>query len=74
MIALREREFDQAVGELAQANQQDPRILWARAQAHRRAGDPVRAREMEDKTAGFNQLNFAFAYVRGQAREALARS
>ncbi len=73
-IALAEGDGNRAVAELEQASQQDPRILWALSRAYEAKGDAKEARSMAEKTADFNQLSFALAYVRDEARKAAAQS
>src|SRR4030095_6725969 len=65
-IALAEGKADAAVSELDQASHQDPRILWTLSRAYDAKGDAAQARSMAQKTADFNQLNFALAYVRDE--------
>ena len=63
MIALEAKEYDNAVAELRQANQQNPYDLYRLCQAYRGKGDMGKARESCTKAAAFNslpQLNLAF--------------
>jgi lipopolysaccharide biosynthesis regulator YciM len=73
-IALLEGNTDAAVAELKQASWQDPRILWQLYRAYRAKGDDKEARNLAQRAADFNQLNFAHAYVRNEARKALQES
>jgi tetratricopeptide (TPR) repeat protein len=69
MIALAEKDYDKAIAELQQANQQNPQDLFRLCQAYQGKGDNARAKEYCAKAAGFNslpQLNYAF--VRTKAR------
>src|SRR6267142_881491 len=62
MIALDENDYEKAVTELQQANQQNPYDLYRLCQAYQGKGD-VRAKEFCTKAANFNslpQLNLAF--------------
>jgi len=71
-IALAEKDFDKAIAELQQANQQDPQNLYRLSQAFEAKGDTAKAREFCTKAAEFNslpQLNYAF--VRMAARKML---
>ncbi|UCC83478.1 MAG: tetratricopeptide repeat protein, partial [Gemmatimonadota bacterium] len=72
MIALHEEDFETAIAEFAQANQQDPRVLLMSAKAHQHAGHDEEARALLEQAANFNQLNFNFAYVRTKAQKMLS--
>lgn len=68
LIALQEKNFDLAITELQQTNQQNPQNLFRLAQAHKGKGDAAKATEYSKKAATFNslpQLNYAF--VRSKA-------
>jgi tetratricopeptide (TPR) repeat protein len=67
MIALEEKQYAAAAKELAQANQQDPRILYLRAVALRKSGDSAGAAAMARRAAKFNGLAFNYGYVRVKA-------
>ena len=72
-IALEEKNYDVAIAELAQANQQNPDVLFLTGRAHQGKGDTAKAKESFTKAAQFNslpQLNYAF--VRSKAEKALA--
>lgn len=69
-IALADKNYDQAIAELEQANQQDPQNSYRLYQAYQAKGDAAKAQEYCTKAAGFNslpQLNYAF--VRGKAQK-----
>ena len=71
-IALEEKNYDAAIAELAQANQQNPDVLYLTGKAHQGKGDAAKAKESFTKAAKFNslpQLNYAF--VRSKAEKAL---
>ena len=71
-IALEEKNYDGALAELLQANQQNPYVLYLLGQAYQAKGDTAKAKEAFKKTAKFNslpQLNYAF--VRSRAEKAL---
>src|SRR5215210_4451299 len=71
-IALEEKNYDVAITELAQANQQNPDVLYLVGQAYQAKGDTAKAKESFTKAAKFNslpQLNYAF--VRSKAEKAL---
>jgi tetratricopeptide (TPR) repeat protein len=72
-IALEEKNYDTAIAELSQANQQNPDVLYLTGQAFQAKGDAAKAKESFTKAAKFNslpQLNYAF--VRAKAEKALA--
>ena len=71
MVALAEGDFDAALAELAQANQQNPQVLLLTARSHAAAGDSEAARQACKQVIDFNQLSFNLAYVRNTARELL---
>jgi tetratricopeptide (TPR) repeat protein len=63
MIALEEKNYDQAIAELQQANLQNPQNLYRLAQAYQGRGDAQKSKEYSAKAAAFNslpQLNYAF--------------
>jgi len=63
MIALEEKDYDKAVAELQQSNQQNPYDLYRQCLAYQGKGDKERARDFCTKAANFNslpQLNLAF--------------
>jgi tetratricopeptide (TPR) repeat protein len=71
-IALAQKDYDKAIAELEQANQQNPQDLYRLYQAYQGKGDNAKAREYCAKAAGFNslpQLNYAF--IRIKARKML---
>jgi len=68
-IALAQKEYDTAIAELEQANQQDPRNLYRLGQAYQAKGDKDKAQKLYADAAGFNSLpalNFAFIRVKAQ--------
>ena len=69
MIALAEKDYDKAIAELQQANQQNPQDMYRMAQAYEGKGDNAKAQEFYSQAAGFNslpQLNYAFVRVKAQ--------
>jgi len=67
-IALQEKNFDRAITELQQANQQNPQNLYWLAKAYEGKGDQAKAQETYKKVATFNQLNsLNYAFVRNDA-------
>jgi tetratricopeptide (TPR) repeat protein len=68
-IALAEKDYDAAITELEQANEQDPRNLYRLSQAYQAKGDPARAKGYCKKAAEFYslpQMNYAFIRVKAQ--------
>ncbi len=70
-IAMAEGNWDDAVAELEQANQQNPRILYLMAVAYKGAGNQEAGQATMEKAANFNGLNFNYAYVRAKAMAAM---
>jgi tetratricopeptide (TPR) repeat protein len=73
MIALAEKNYDVAIAEFAQSNQQNPNNMYLLGQAYEGKGDAAKAKESFTKAAKFNslpQLNYAF--VRTKAEKAIA--
>src|SRR6266498_5029964 len=63
MISLEAKDYDNAVAELQQANQQNPYDLYRLCQAYQGKGDMGKAKEFCTKAANFNslpQINLAF--------------
>ena len=72
-IALGEKNYDVAITELAQANQQNPDVLYLLGQAYQGKGDAAKAKENYTKAAKFNSLPLLnYAFVRSKAQKALA--
>ena len=72
-ISLEEKNYDNAIAELGQANQQNPAVLFLMGQSYQAKGDVAKAKASYTKAAKFNslpQLNYAF--VRTKAEKALA--
>ncbi|MEP6569803.1 MAG: tetratricopeptide repeat protein [Acidobacteriota bacterium] len=68
MIALEAKDYDAALSELQQSNQQNPYDLYRICQAYQGKGDAAKAKDSCTKAATFNslpQLNLAF--VRAKA-------
>ncbi len=68
-IALGEKDYETAITELQQANEQNPLDLFRLCQAYLGKGDNPKALEYCSKAAGFNslpQLNYAFIRVKAQ--------
>ena len=72
-IALEEKNYDNAISELGQANQQNPDVLYLTAQAYKGKGDAPTAKAFFTKAAKFNSLpNLNYAFVRNKAAKAMA--
>jgi tetratricopeptide (TPR) repeat protein len=68
MIALEEKDYDKAVSELQQANQQNPYDLYRLCQAYQGKGDSNQAKEFCKKAAEFNSLPASqYAFIRRKA-------
>jgi tetratricopeptide (TPR) repeat protein len=69
VIALAGKNYDPAIAELEQANQQNPRNLYRLYEAYQGKGDRARAQEYRSQAATFNplpQLNYAFIRTKVQ--------
>lgn len=72
-IALEEKNYDVAVTELTQANQQNPDVIYLLGHAYHGKGDAAKAKESFTKAAKFNSLPaLNYAFVRSKAEKALA--
>jgi len=75
IIALAEKDYDRALAELQQANQQNPQNLYRTCQAYRGKGDKEKAKELCTKAAEFNSLpQMNYAFVRTKAKAATEKS
>ena len=69
-IALQEKQYDQAVAELAQANQQDPYTLYRLGLAYQGQGNRAKAGEFFQRAANQNTLpTLNYAFVRAKAKQ-----
>ena len=71
MTALAEKNYDQAIAELLQSNQQNPNNLYLLGEAYQGKGDAAKAKESFTKAAKFNslpQLNYAFIRTKANNR------
>ena len=67
-IALAKKNYEDALSHLAQANQQDPYILYRMGLAYEGKGDQAKAKDMFQKAVEFNQLpTLNSAFVRAKA-------
>src|SRR5262249_17676482 len=65
IIALAQKDYDKAIAELSQANQQNPFDLYRLGQAYLGKGDKEKAKEFFTKAADFNSLPLAnYAFIR----------
>lgn len=72
-IALEEKNYDVAITEFTQANQQNPDVLYRLGHAYHGKGDAARANASFTKAARFNSLPaLNYAFVRSKAEKALA--
>jgi tetratricopeptide (TPR) repeat protein len=67
-IALAEKNYTVAVGELQKANNQDPRVVYLLAVALEAKGEGVAAKQTAATAADWNALSNTYGYVRGKAR------
>jgi uncharacterized protein HemY len=68
-IALKEKKYDEALTELAKANQQDPQVIYLTAVAWRGKGDEAKAKEYAAKAANANVLPLmTYAFIRTEAK------
>jgi tetratricopeptide (TPR) repeat protein len=70
IVALAEKDYDKAVAELQQANQQNPQNLYRLCQAYQAKKDVGKAKESCARAANFNslpQINYAFVRTRAKA-------
>ena len=69
-IALEEKQFDQAITELGQANQQDPYVIYSTALAYQGKGDKSKAKELAWKAASANILpTLNYVFIRTDAKK-----
>jgi len=69
-IALTEKQYDDAIAHLGQANQQNPQVVYLTALAYAGKGDSARAKELAAKAANANVLPLAsYAFVRAKAKK-----
>jgi tetratricopeptide (TPR) repeat protein len=74
MIALAEKNWDKAIEELKQANQQNPYTFYRMAKAYEGKGDHEKAMEFYGKAANDNTLNsMNYAFIRSKAHDMLAK-
>jgi len=75
MIAFEEKDYDKAIAEFQQANQQNPYDLYRLCQAYAGKGDAAKAKDACSKAAGFNSLPLLnYAFIRTKAQKMAAGS
>jgi tetratricopeptide (TPR) repeat protein len=73
-IALAKGDAATALTHFEASNQQNPEVLYAIAEAQKAAGDAAAAREAAERAANFNQLGFAYGYIRPMAQSMVSGS
>jgi tetratricopeptide (TPR) repeat protein len=69
-IALKEKNFDQALSELEQANQQDAGVLYATGLAYQGKGDQAKAAELFKRSAESYELpTLSYVFIRAKAKQ-----
>lgn len=72
-IAVKEKNFDQALAELSQANQQDPGVLYVIALAYQGKGDQAKAAETFKRAAeSYNLPTLSYVFIRAKAKQQAA--
>jgi tetratricopeptide (TPR) repeat protein len=72
-IALQEKNYDAAISELGQSNQQNPAVLYLTGEAYQAKGDAAKAKDSFTKAAKFNSLPaLNYAFIRAKAEKAIA--
>ena len=72
-IALKHKQFDQALTHLSQGNQQDPYVLYRMGKAYKGKGDESKAQELFQRAQNHNTLptlNHAFARAKAKKMKA----
>jgi tetratricopeptide (TPR) repeat protein len=69
LVALQQKDYDQAIAHLGQANQQDPFVVYSTALAWKAKGDGAKAKALAAQAANANVLPLVtYAFVREEAR------
>ena len=72
-IALKEKQFDQALAHFSKANQQDPYVLYRMGKAYKGSGNEAKAKEMFRQATNHNTLpTLNHAFVRAKAKKTKA--
>lgn len=70
MVALAEKDYDRAISELTQSNEQDPYVLYTLSLAYQGKGDAGKARELARQAAAMNTLpTLDYAMIRAKAKK-----
>ena len=73
-LALAQKDYDQAIAELQQANQQNPQNLYRMCDAYQAKGDSGKAHDYCSQAAGFNSLpQLPYAFIRSKAQKVAAK-
>jgi tetratricopeptide (TPR) repeat protein len=74
IVALAAKDYDKAVAEIEQANQQNPQNLYRLCQAFQGKGEAKKAKEFCARAANFNSLpQINYAFIRTKAKAAAGR-
>ncbi len=76
IVALAAKDYDKAIAELLQANQQNPQNLYRLCLAYQGKGDAEKAKDSCAKAANFNslpQVNYAFVRTKAKAGAGTAK-
>ena len=69
-ISLKEKQYDEAITHLGQANQQDPQVVYLTALAYAGKGDGAKAKKLAAKAANANVFPLAsYVFVREKAKK-----
>jgi tetratricopeptide (TPR) repeat protein len=69
LVALHQKDYDQAIAHLGQANQQDAFVVYSTALAWKAKGDGAKAKALAAQAANANVLPLVtYAFVREEAR------
>jgi len=72
LIALQEKDYKKAIGELEKSNLQNPQTYYLMALAYSKDGNTAEAKKYADKCTNFNALiNVNQSFVRNKAKEML---
>jgi tetratricopeptide (TPR) repeat protein len=68
-LALRQKHYEDAIGYLQKADQENPRVLYQLAMANQALGHTQQAATLFDKVAHWNSMGLDYAMVRSEAME-----
>jgi tetratricopeptide (TPR) repeat protein len=73
MVAMKEKQYQEAINEFKQANQQNPYILSKLANAYQENNNKNEAKKYYEECLNFNALNsINQAFIRTKVKEVLA--